>query len=60
MIWDVFVDLGFAPFAVDVCGVVDLDGSNLISRFASAYSNEISKSYVDALQIYRRRASFAL
>ena len=53
-------DLGFTPFAVDVCGVVDLDASNLISRFASAYSKIISKSYAYALQICRRRISFAL
>ena len=40
--------------------MVDLDALYLISRFASAYSKKLSKSYAYALQICRRRISFAL
>ena len=53
-------DLGFIPFALDVCGVIDLAALYLLSTFASAYSKNLSKSYVYALHICRRRISFAL
>ena len=53
-------DLGFILFALDVCGVIDLTAVYLLSSFASAYSKNLSKSYVYALHICRRRISFAL
>ena len=50
----------FVAFSVDVCGTIDVDGFELLSRMASAYAYNSSSPITYALSIFRRRISFAI
>jgi hypothetical protein len=51
---------GFTPFAVDVCGMIDAAGAELLQRIASRQAKHSDRPYWDAISFCRRRVSFAI
>jgi hypothetical protein len=50
----------FLPFAIDVCGVTDTSGWQLINRLAERYSLRQGRPYSVSVSLLRRKLSFAL
>jgi len=50
----------FIPFALDTCGITDLNAWKLMSRFATRIADRQGRSYSYVANIVRRRVSFAL
>ncbi len=50
----------FTPFAVDVCGIMDQDASDLLQRFAGRIGQQTGRGFNDALNLCKRRLSFAI
>ena len=48
------------PFAMDTCGLIDSEAAQLLQRLASSYAQNRIKSYAEAINIIRRRVSFAV